>query len=157
MSARPAQPDTGWVGPTSARRGEACHELRLTIASDLAELARVNDRMTELLAGHDFEESVVYAAQLALEEALSNVIRHGFDDPRPHEISVLVRVERPQVEIQVIDDGREFDPIAAPEPALDLSLAQRRPGGLGIHLLRSFVSEMRYERIADRNALSMRI
>jgi anti-sigma regulatory factor (Ser/Thr protein kinase) len=132
------------------------HELRLSIASELAELARVNERVTELLAHHGVDESVVYAAQLALEEALSNVIRHGYDDRGPHEITVVVRA-LPGVEIQVIDDGREFDPIAAPEPDLDQSLAERRPGGLGIHLLRSFVSEMRYERIADRNALSMHI
>ncbi len=52
---------------------------------------------------------------------------------------------------------REFDPVTAPEQNFDLPLAQRRAGGLGIHLLRAFVSEIRHERLGGRNILRLRI
>jgi serine/threonine-protein kinase RsbW len=99
----------------------------------------------------------VYATQLALEEVLSNVIRHGYEDSRRHDIALSLRVRARGVELQIVDDGREFDPCAAPEPDLDVPLAERRAGGLGIHLLREFVREIRYERRADRNFLSLRM
>ena len=137
--------------------GTAHEELRLTIQNDLAELARVNALASELLARRGTEERVVYATQLALEEVLSNVIRHGYGDGARHEIALVLRVGEDGVELQVADDGRQFDPAAAPQAELDLPLAERRPGGLGIHLLRAFVREIRYERSGGRNLLELRI
>lgn len=132
-------------------------ELRLTIRNDLGELARVNELATELLERRGVAPRAVYATSLALEEVLSNVIRHGYQDGDAHEIALVLRVGGGGIELQVEDDGREFDPVTAPEPELDLPLAERRAGGLGIHLLRAFVSEIRYERLGDRNFLWLRI
>ena len=132
-------------------------QLRLTIRNDLGELARVSGLADAFLARHGVEESIVYATQLALEEALSNVIRHGYQDGDQHEITLVLRVVEGRTELQIIDDGREFDPLNAPGPRLDVPLALRRAGGLGIHLLRAFTREMRYERLGDRNALSLRV
>jgi anti-sigma regulatory factor (Ser/Thr protein kinase) len=132
-------------------------ELRLKIWNDLGELARVNELATRLLEQHRATDTVVYATQLALEEALSNVIRHGFEDSAPHEIAIELHVAGDDVEIEIEDDGRDFDPLKAPPPDLQVSLAERRVGGLGVHLLRAFVREIRYERRGDRNCLWLRI
>jgi len=132
-------------------------ELRLTIPNDLQELERVNELAGALLERRGVSERIVYATHLALEEVLSNVIRHGYEDTCRHEIALVLRVDEGSVELEVLDDGREFDPVSAPEVDLALPLARRRPGGLGIHLLRQFVSEIRYERIGDRNLLWLRI
>jgi anti-sigma regulatory factor (Ser/Thr protein kinase) len=132
-------------------------ELRLTIQNDLAELPRVSELARELLERCGAGERTVYATELALEEILSNVIRHGYQDGDRHEISLVLRVGEGGVELEVEDDGREFDPTAAPAPELDRPLAERQVGGLGIHLLRTFVSEIRYERLGDRNLLRLRI
>jgi serine/threonine-protein kinase RsbW len=132
-------------------------ELRLTIRNDLAELSRVNELANELLERRSAEQEVVYATNLALEEVLSNVIRHGYGDEDRHEIALVLRVGEDGVEVQVVDDGREFDPVAAPQAQVHIPLAKRQAGGLGIHLLRAFVSEIRYERLGDRNFLWLRI
>jgi anti-sigma regulatory factor (Ser/Thr protein kinase) len=132
-------------------------ELRLTIRNDLDELARVNELATELLERGGVAERVVYATQLALEEVLSNVIRHGHEDGTRHRIELMLGVGAGGVELQVVDDGQEFDPANAPEVELDVPLAERRVGGLGIHLLRAFAREIRYDRVGDRNVLRLRI
>src|SRR5262245_57071816 len=88
-------------------------ELRLTIRNDLGELARVNDLATELLERCGIARPAVYATQLVLEEALSNVIRHGYPDQDSHEIALVLRVVKGGIELQVEDDGREFDPTQA--------------------------------------------
>lgn len=132
-------------------------ELRLTIQNDLDELVRVNELATKLLEQHGSAENVVYATQLALEEVLSNVIRHGFQDEGRHEISLVVRVGADGVEIEIEDGGRAFNPLTAPRPELGVALADRRAGGLGVHLLRTLVPDIRYERRGNRNRLWLRI
>ncbi len=132
-------------------------ELRLTIPNDLGELARVNELANSLLERRGVAEETVYATNLALEEVLSNVIRHAFEDRAQHEISLHLRVGEGGVELQFVDDGREFDPLSAPEVDVDAPLEERTVGGLGIHLLRTMVSEIRYQRAGGRNHLQLRI
>lgn len=145
--------------PKSALHGERKEyaDLRLTIQNDLGELARVHELANAVLVRRGVGEAVVYATQLALEEVLSNVIRHGFQDGARHEITLVLRVGEGGVELQINDDGSEFNPMTAPKPKLDLPLALRPVGGMGIHLLRAFTREIRYERRGERNALSVRI
>lgn len=142
---------------TQGDAGTKDAELRLTIPNVLRELDRVNARATALLEQHAVAASTIYATQLALEELISNVIRHGYDDDRPHDIVLSIRVRESGVELELVDDGREFDPVTAPEVALDVPLAERRVGGLGVHLVRKFVREIRYERRENRNHLWLRV
>lgn len=137
--------------------GETRDELRVSIENDLGELARVSELATALLERIGAAASVVYATQLAIEEVLSNVIRHGFDDQGRHDIALVLHANAGDVELEVVDDGRPFDPSTAPAPVLDLPLVERSTGGLGIHLLRKFAREIRYERVRNRNLLRVRI
>jgi anti-sigma regulatory factor (Ser/Thr protein kinase) len=84
------------------------------------------------------------------------VIRHGYRNGESHEIELTLSVGEHGVDLQVVDDARPFDPTTTAAVKLDAPLAERQVGGLGIHLLRGFVREMRYERIGDRNSLWLR-
>jgi serine/threonine-protein kinase RsbW len=55
------------------------------------------------------------------------------------------------------DDGHEFNPVTAPEPDVRQPAVDRLPGGLGIHLVRSLVEHMAYERCNGRNRLTVTI
>jgi anti-sigma regulatory factor (Ser/Thr protein kinase) len=132
-------------------------EIRLTIPNDLHELERVNTAANELLDRCGVGERTAYATNLALEELLSNVIRHGYPEGGRHEIELVLRVAVSGVELRIEDDGRAFDPLKAPTPELGVPLAERKVGGLGIHLVRSFVTEMHYERRGERNVLWLRV
>jgi anti-sigma regulatory factor (Ser/Thr protein kinase) len=132
-------------------------ELRLTIRNDLGELARVNVLASDLLERCGVAPGVMYATQLVLEEVLSNIIRHGFQDGEPHGIALTLSVGESGVELSVADDGREFDPTLAESPRLDVPLEEWRVGGLGLHLVRAYAREIRYERVEHRNSLWLRI
>ena len=71
----------------------------------------------------------------AVDEALTNVIRHGYGG-RPGTIEVTVARDGDTLKITVVDDAPPFDPTAAPEPDLALPPQLRQPGGMGIHLMR---------------------
>jgi anti-sigma regulatory factor (Ser/Thr protein kinase) len=130
-------------------------ELRLKVPNDLAELARVNELVTSLLERAGVDASRSYRTCLALEEVLSNVIRHGFADAGAHEIAVRVRVDGGRVELEIVDDGMEFDPRSAAAVDVRAPLGERAVGGLGIHLVRAMVGEVRYERDGGKNRLRL--
>lgn len=160
------------VAPLDAREGEAFHSPRLRRSSlfscpergagrsfgsgappDLQDhLARIVVR----LEGFAADQRVAYVTELALEEVLSNGIRHGHAQGGRHEIALVLRVGD-RVELEVVDDGLEFDPTRAPDAELEVPLAERRVGGLGIQLVRVYASELHYERREGRDFLWLRI
>ncbi|HSL24139.1 MAG TPA: ATP-binding protein [Vicinamibacterales bacterium] len=95
--------------------------------------------------------ATTWQLHVALDEALSNIVRHGGSG----EIDVSFRTDGKFAEMTVEDDGPPFDPLAHPAPDLRGALETRRPGGLGVALIRSLMDEVRYER-TYRNVLVLR-
>jgi serine/threonine-protein kinase RsbW len=90
----------------------------------------------------------------ALDEILSNVVRHGLAE-RPGLIEVTLSREGDVLKAEVADDARPFNPLLAPPPDTTSPLEARQPGGLGIALVRALTDAMEYERRDDRNRLIM--
>ncbi len=120
---------------------------------ELAPLQRAVDAFAQ---DHDLGERDGRALQLVLEEIVTNLIRHGYDDDDPHEILVRLELEEDQLTIQIEDDGRSFDPKSARSPDTDAPILDRPIGGLGLHLVRSLVDELDHRRRAGRNILTPR-
>jgi anti-sigma regulatory factor (Ser/Thr protein kinase) len=131
--------------------------IRFTLANDLRELVRVNALANAFLEQLGSAEEIVYVTNLALEEVLSNVIRHGYEDSARHEIAVCLRAGDGGLDLQFVDDGREFDPTPVPAVDVHAPLEERQVGGLGIHLLRTMAREIRYQRTGGKNHLQVSI
>ena len=99
---------------------------------------------------------VLQAADLALEEHLTNVMNYGYADTRSHEILVRMEIVDGAFQIEVEDDGQPFNPLARPPVNTSIPLEDRPIGGLGIHLIRQYMDEVAYRREGDRNVLQMR-
>lgn len=94
-----------------------------------------------------------FKIDLALEEIFTNIVRHGYDDSHPHEIMIRLRSNRDRIRISVEDDGRHFNPLLAPVLDVTAALSERSVGGLGIHLVRHLMDQVRYQRRPDGNRL----
>jgi len=129
--------------------------LRFTIRNDLAEFKRLTPRIIAFLEEHAVPARATYAARVAVEELVVNVIQYGFDDDSVHEIGVGIDVEAQRVVVRVEDDGREFDPTAAPVPSLSGSVEERTSGGWGIHLVRAMSDSVEYARRGGRNRVEV--
>ena len=105
---------------------------------------------------NDVAASVRQAADLALEEHLTNVLHYAYQDSGRHEIRVRLELEQGYLVIEIEDDGKAFDPLSPPEVDTSLPLDQKPMGGLGIHLIRKFMDEVRYRREANKNILHLR-
>jgi anti-sigma regulatory factor (Ser/Thr protein kinase) len=124
-----------------------------TLGNDLAELPAALDWLEAALRAAGVAHTLVGELRLVAEEGLSNVIRHAYADTAQHSIEVTVEIGGGEIRLVLRDDGRPFNPLAAPAPDLDRPIGQRSDGGLGIHLLKSLVDRADYRREADANVL----
>jgi serine/threonine-protein kinase RsbW len=120
------------------------------------EIERVVELAERFGEEHQLPPEVVMSIHLVLDEVVANIISHGYDDTAEHQIHVTLALDESVLAIRVEDDGRPFDPLAAPPPDLDLPLEERPVGGLGIHIVRSVMDAVEYQRDGGRNILIMK-
>ena len=85
---------------------------------------------------------------LAIDEALTNIIRHGYDHAEDCRIWMSLRtLSQPSagIRVEIEDHQASFDPTEVPERDLD----EVRPGGLGLHLIRRLTRTCRHEPRAE--------
>jgi len=121
--------------------------------NSLAALERLHSVIGQFCRRRDIHPDTEFKIDLALEEVFTNIVRHGYDDSRSHEIVIRLQSDRERVRISVEDDGRHFNPLLAPEVDINAALAERRAGGLGIHLVRRLLDQVRYQRLPAGNRL----
>ncbi len=71
-------------------------------------------------------------------------------------VRVRLRAADEGVWVEFSDRGRAFDPATAEEPDLEAPLETRRRGGLGLHLVRGIMRDLRYQRVGEWNRIIMR-
>jgi anti-sigma regulatory factor (Ser/Thr protein kinase) len=128
---------------------------RLTLRSSLSELERLAPWIDDVTRHAEPSEEQVFAIQLCLEEALANIIMYG---GAPDDASIVIELTKVDGVVTVVieDSARAFDPTQVPPRTKPLSLGDASVGGVGVHLIRNYSSEMRYERRGNRNRLILR-
>ena len=128
----------------------------LDVAPQVSEIPRVIDWVAACCAQEGVAEETRFKLTLALEEAVMNVIGNAFSGlPPPHLIALRLDVTAELLAAEISDNGCPFDPRTRPDPDLDLPLEERRPGGLGIHLIRAMTDRLDYRRDGGRNILRL--
>ncbi len=108
----------------------------------------------ERLAKIPMDEKVGKKIELAVEEALVNIIRHAYLG-KPEKITVGVSIDLNQVEIIIKDHGPPFNPLKTKLPDLEGNAEERAIGGLGIMIMRQNMDEVRYRREGKFNVLTL--
>ena len=128
--------------------------LHKTLRPDVADLIALGPEVEAFLGRHGVPSHAVMKVRVALEEMILNLINHatGLDGSL---IDVRLEAEPGRVVALIEDEGDPFDPRSAPEFDTTQPLEERRPGGMGIQLMRSLVAEMHYERLSGRNRLRL--
>ena len=127
--------------------------VEVKLPNSLAALAQLHAVVGQFCRRRAIHPDIEFKIDLALEEVFTNIVRHGYDDSRPHEIVIRLKSDRDRVRISVEDDGRHFNPLLAPAVDVTAALAERRVGGLGIHLVRRLLDQVRYQRRPGGNQL----
>ena len=91
------------------------------------------------------DPGIKYALHLAVEEVCTNLIVHGYRQRTAGPIEVAVHDDASKVTIIIRDRSPPFDPAQAPSPDLTSDVEHRPTGGLGWHLVKNMMDEVRYE------------
>ncbi|MFN8360389.1 MAG: ATP-binding protein [Candidatus Kapaibacterium sp.] len=129
--------------------------LTVVIANKRPEIARLSGMMEEFMESNDVPMNVSFAIDLALDELLTNVISYGFPEGGEHTITVQVDISETDVTVKISDEGVPFNPLAQDEVDTTLSIDEREIGGLGIHLVKKTMNHLGYERVENRNVLTL--
>jgi serine/threonine-protein kinase RsbW len=132
----------------------AAQTAEIVIRNDMAELANLRDSLERIGAELGVPGKPLMQLQVALDEIASNVIKYGWPEGGNHKFCVRIRGRQGQIEVEIVDDGREFDPRLSPPPEPQPA-GRRRPGGLGIHMVKQLVDRLEYERVGGRNRTVM--
>jgi anti-sigma regulatory factor (Ser/Thr protein kinase) len=139
-------------------KGRRMHEGSITInvAADVREIERLNKLVRQFGELHDVPSRSLYAVNLALDELVTNVILYGFDAAEGKHVVVKIHTTAGELTASVIDEGKAFDPLQSKTPDINAPLEERDLGGLGIHLVRSLMDNVSYQRDGDKNVLTVR-
>ena len=138
-------------------------EPRLILQSQLEDLMLVWPWVQALSAHYLVSAQTQFAVELCLEEAISNIMRHGYRGQENQSITVACTVERVssgtgEFIFTIEDHAPPFNPFApseagqAPPPA---TLAELEPGGQGIRLIRKFASRFAWQPLPTGNRLTL--
>jgi len=127
---------TGGVGGVTAVSGEFRREIEA-----IGEIFALLETFTD---GQKIDEKTAFCINLVVEELFTNMVRHnrGGGD----RITVSIERQDNQLHLELVDtDVEPFDPDTVEVPAVDADIEERRPGGLGIFLVRKMVDELNYD------------
>lgn len=125
-------------------------EMRLT--SDPRLLPVVRSTIAQIATTVGFEDAQSRKITLAVDEALSNVIRHAYKMECNHTIELTCQAQADSIEFTFIDRGEPADPARiCAQPLNEVAL-----GGRGTHLIRQIMDEVHYERLPDHNRLRLK-
>ena len=89
-----------------------------------------------------FDKKEIYAVELAVDEACSNIIEHAYGGEDKGEIECTCNDTDHGLEIIIRDDGRPFDPKLIPTPNFSVELNELKPRGAGLFLIRNLMDDV---------------
>lgn len=135
----------GGAGPTGEDR------LELKITSDPANLRNVRTRIENFTDHAGWPRDISDAVGLVVNEALANVIRHGYGGAKDRPIMVTAEALPGELRIFIRDWAKPFDPAAVKERCL----GELRPGGLGLLCMHKLMDDVQFERLPDGMLLKL--
>jgi serine/threonine-protein kinase RsbW len=122
----------------------------------LNNLEKICNYVTDCAKEAGLNETEVYAVQLAVDEASTNIIEHGYGQECPNRIDITCDIQEDGLKVVIYDDAEAFNPESVPEPEINVSLEEIKPRGLGIFLMHQMMDEVHYQSSPDKgNTLTM--
>lgn len=126
------------------------------------EFAAKKDSLNEILEFVDSELEKVSAPMkvmtqmdVSIEEIFVNIASYAYSDNANASAEIGVEASANQITVVFEDSGIPFDPLAKADPDITLSAEERGIGGLGIFMVKKFMDDVSYQRVDDKNILTI--
>ena len=128
----------------------------ITLPNDIEKVPVLAEFVDEVCEIVGFDMSTTLGINLALEEAVVNVMSYAYQPGTTGNVNIEAIANETRLKFIISDWGTPFDPTAEKEVDTTLSAEERPIGGLGIHLVRQIMDSINYERIDGMNVLTLR-
>jgi serine/threonine-protein kinase RsbW len=119
-----------------------------------AELSSLLQKLEDWMRVYGYATKEIFSVSLALDEAVTNAVRHGNRSDPSKLVQVCYLVSATEVWLEVQDQGPGFDPSQVPDPIVEAYLD--RPGGRGLFLMRAYMDSVSYNPRGNRVTLGKR-
>ena len=127
-----------------------------TFAGQFTSLAAIAEFFAQAAKEAGFNSKETYAVQLAVDEACSNIIEHGYNEDPQAEICCGYEVLDEGLKITIQDWGKPFTPEAVPEPDFNVDLCDLKPRGAGLYFMKNLMDKVEFDfESGDGNILVM--
>jgi anti-sigma regulatory factor (Ser/Thr protein kinase) len=107
--------------------------------------------LEEFADANGLDDETRYMMNLVVEELFTNMVKYSPNGAG--EIPIRLTFDAGRLEMRFVDrDVEQFDITQARKVNTDLPLKDRKPGGLGLHLIKQMVDEITYE-YRDRSSV----
>lgn len=128
----------------------------LTLHNDVQEIPRLATFIEEIAENHAIDMATSMNLNLAMEEAVVNVMNYAYPKESVNNIDITAEVNDGEIAFSIADSGIPFDPTQKGEPDLSLDAEDRPIGGLGIHLVRQLMDTLDYRYENGHNILTLK-
>ena len=122
---------------------------RLIMKNEMSEVGRLRAFLFSVCREHGIDDENAKSLNLALEEWVANVINYAYPKGMRGHVEVTADVSDDVLTFVIKDHGAAFDPTQHEEVDIDAELDERAIGGLGIHLIRTIMDTVEYQRTSD--------
>lgn len=112
------------------------------LTAQFENLELVREFVGDAAADSGLKPSAVYAVQLAVDEAFSNIIEHAYGGECLEKVQCSCEITEDALVIRLRDCGQTFHPGNVPAPDLTSNLQERKIGGLGLYFMRQLMDEV---------------
>lgn len=128
---------------------------QITRSAELESLSAFREFIEKECKQHKrIDEHVCYDLKLAVDEACTNIITHGYAGMNPGSIILNLEMEPNKVVVTITDFGHPFEPSEARAPDVEAGLEDRHMGGFGLFFIYQTMDEIDYETTPDCNRLT---
>lgn len=127
----------------------------IEVPAQMSYLGQIRDFIERIGKKYRFSDKVINSFKLVVDEAATNVIRHGYRDIKGGTIIIRAIVRRKSLTIVLVDRGRSFDPRTVSPPDLKRYVEIGKKGGLGIFMMRKLMDDIRYNITPSGNELRL--
>lgn len=127
----------------------------ITLANDVLQVTQLGEWIHEIGNTLELDQAIVMKINLAVEEAVVNVMKYAYPAGGKGEVRIEVNADKTTIGFTITDNGLPFDPTTVGEVDTMLPVEERPVGGLGVHLIRQIMDGVTYERTESTNVLRM--
>lgn len=126
----------------------------IKLKAELNNLPFFIEFVSQKATNNNFDSSSVMQIELAVEEAIVNIINYAYDEIIGY-IECSCTLGHGEIVINIVDHGKPFDMMRAEAPDINAELEDRKIGGLGLFFIKELMDKVLYERIDNKNILTL--